>query len=143
MARRGGGMSFSLDLSPLVRLLEQSHEAAGRGVTTGMRDIKDDWKRAAVDVAPLKTGNIRRQINGRVEGSGLESTVEIEANAMNSARFNYAYYIHEGHMSADGKSLRHPGTVEEFLAEPARDNEQRWQAMLEREIREQLDREGW
>lgn len=143
MARRGGGHSFSLDLSPLVRLLERSPEAAGRGATTGMRDIRDDWKREARDVAPLDDGNLRRQINGRVEGSGLESTVEIEANAMNSARFNYAYYIHEGHMADDGKSLRHPGTVEEFLKQPAEQNEQRWQAMLEREIREQLDREGW
>ncbi|MFY2158067.1 hypothetical protein ACOSZF_20875 [Cytobacillus firmus] len=135
--------SFSLDLSPLVDLLQRSPEAAGRGAVKAMRDIKDDWKRESVDVAPLDTGNLRRQINGRVEGSGLESTVEIEANAMNSGQFNYAYYIHEGGMAADGKSLRHPGTEEEFLKKPAEENEQRWSRMLEREIRDQLDREGW
>jgi hypothetical protein len=134
---------FTIDLTPLVGLLERSPEVAGRGATKAMRDIRDDWKRGAVDVAPLDSGNLRRQIDGRVEGVGLDSTVEIEANAMNSKRFNYAYYIHEGHMAADGKSLRHPGTVEEFLAEPARDNERRWADMLEREIREELERAGW
>jgi Bacteriophage HK97-gp10, putative tail-component len=135
--------SFSIDLGPLVDLLERSPEAAGRGAKTAMRDIKDDWRRAARDVAPLDTGNLRRQISGKVQGSGLDSSVEIEANAMNSSHFNYAYYIHEGGMAADGKSLRHPGTVEEFLKQPAEQNEQRWQSMLEREIREQLNREGW
>jgi chemotaxis regulatin CheY-phosphate phosphatase CheZ len=140
MARRN---TFELDLTPLVELLKQSPDAAAKGATMGMRDIKDDWVRAARDIAPHDTGNLRRQINGSVEGSGLESAVEIEANAMNSQRFNYAYYIHEGHMKADGKSLRHAGTVEEFLNEPAEKNERRWSDMLEREISEQLEREGW
>lgn len=140
MARRN---TFRIDLTPLVELLQRSPDAAARGATMGMRDIKDDWVRAARDVAPLDTGNLRRQISGSVEGNGLDSAVEIEANAMNSQRFNYAYYIHEGQMSADGKSLKHPGTVEEFLSEPARENERRWRGMLEREISEQLEREGW
>ncbi|MBG9548517.1 hypothetical protein [Cytobacillus firmus] len=134
---------FTLDLSPLVDLLERSPEAAARGATQGMRDIKDDWKRVSRDVAPLDTGNLRRQIDGKVEGSGLESTVEIEANATNSKGFNYAYYIHEGHMAEAGKQLRHPGTIEKFLDVPAEQNEERWKNMLEDEIREQLEREGW
>ena len=134
---------FELDLRPLVQLIRRSPEAAGRGATRAMRDIKDDWKREARDVAPLDSTNLRRQIDGKPKGAGLNSFVEIEANAMNSRHFNYAYYIHEGHMAADGKSLRHPGTVEEFLKQPAEQNEQRWADMIEREIREQLEREGW
>jgi hypothetical protein len=139
----GGRNVFELDLRQLVQLIRRSPEAAGRGATTAMRDIKDDWKREARNVAPLDTSNLRRQIDGKVDGAGLNSFVEIEANAMNSKQFNYAYYIHEGGMAADGKSLRHPGTVEEFLKQPAEQNEQRWADMLEREIREQLEREGW
>lgn len=137
------GNQFSLDLGPLRDLIRRSPSAAGRGAAKGMRDIKDDWKRESRDVAPLDTGNLRRQISGKVDGNGLDSVVEIEANALTSQRFNYAYYIHEGGMSADGKSLRHPGTVEEFLKQPAEQSEQRWAQILEREIREQLRREGW
>jgi hypothetical protein len=134
---------FEIDLTPLVHLLERSPDAAARGATKAMRDIKNDWKRESIDVAPLDTGNLRRQIDGKVDVSGLNPLIEIEANAKTSKHFNYAYYIHEGHMSADGKSLRHPGTVEEFLNEPAEQNKGRWSDMLEREIREQLDLEGW
>lgn len=134
---------FNLDLAPLRNLIRRSPAAAGRGAQRGMRDIKDDWKRGAVDVAPLDTRNLRDQISGKVEGSGLDTVVEIEANAMTSKQFNYAYYIHEGGFAADGKHLKTPGTVEEFLKQPAEQSEQRWQQMLEREIREQLTREGW
>lgn len=134
---------IGLDMTVLLTALERTPDAAARGATIGMRDVKDDWVRSARDVAPLDTGNLRRQISGKVEGSGLDASVEIEANAMNSRRFNYAYYIHEGGMADDGKSLRHPGTVEKFLDQPAEQNEARWQAMIEREIREQLEREGW
>lgn len=137
------GNQFSLDIGPLRSLIRRSPAAAGRGVAKGMRDIKDDWRRGARDVAPLDSGNLRRQIDGKVDGGGFDSVVEIEANALTSQRFNYAYYIYEGGMAADGKSLRHPGTVEEFLKQPAEQSEQRWQQILEREIHEQLRREGW
>ncbi|WP_102271303.1 hypothetical protein [Cytobacillus massiliigabonensis] len=138
-----GNFKIDFDLTRLVRAIERTPDAAARGATIGMRDVKDDWMRESRDVAPLDTGNLRRQISGKVEGAGLNTVVEIEANAMTSRNFNYAYYIHEGGMAADGKSLRHPGTVEKFLDEPAEQNEARWKAMVEREIEEHLRREGW
>lgn len=144
MAR--SGLSIKLDLQPLVNLLERSPEAAGRGAKRAMGDIKDDWVRGARDIGPLDTGNLRRQISGKQKGSGLEGEVIVTANATSKSggrRFNYSYYIHEGGMAADGKHLRTPGTVEEFLAESADRSEERWKAMLENEIREELNRAGW
>lgn len=140
---RVGRNAFQIDLMPLIQLFERSQTAAQRGATRAIKDIKNDWVREAVDVAPLDTGNLRRQISGKVEGAGLDQRVEIEANAMTSKQFNYAYYIHEGHMADAGKKLRHPGTVEEFLSEPADRRESEWEKMLEREIREELNRAGW
>lgn len=142
MARR-----ISLDLSALVNLIQRSPEAAGRGAHRAMVDIKDDWVLKARNIAPLDSGNLRQQISGEVEGRGLGSEVIVTGNATSRSaggqRFNYGYYIHEGHMRADGKQLRHPGTEEEFLDKAAEQNKQRYLDKLESGIREQLEREGW
>lgn len=135
---------FELDLGPLRQLIAKSPEAAGRGARQAMDDIKDDWVRQARDIAPLDTGNLRRQIAGEVEGQELNSKVIVTANAVQSStgkwkRFNYGYYIHEE--NAGGKSLRTPGTVKKFLDESA--DEEKWQRWLEEEIRNELDKAGW
>lgn len=138
--------SFSLDMSALVKALQDSPEAAGKGAKQAMDDIKDDWVRGARDVAPLDSGNLRKQISGEVEGGGLESEVIVTANAVNQTgnkRFNYGYYIHEGHMAKDGKQLRTPGTVEQFLDDTGEKNEAKWQGWLEDEIGDALKRKGW
>lgn len=137
---------FELDLRPLRQLINRSPSLAARGAQKAMGDIKDDWVREARDIAPLKTTNLRQQINGVVEPDGINSEVVVTANASaqnGGGNFNYAYYIHEGHMAADGKRLRHPGTVEQFLDESADSNKQRYLQMLENEIKEELRRGGW
>lgn len=140
-------MEFKLDLSKLAKLIEKSPDAAGKGAQRAMEDVKDDWVREARDIAPLDTGNLRRQIEGNTGGGRLTSEVVVTGNATSQSakgkRFNYGYYIHEGHMAADGKSLRHPGTVEQFLDESARNNTDRWLGMIEKEIEDELKREGW
>ncbi|MDH5159823.1 hypothetical protein [Heyndrickxia oleronia] len=140
-------MEFKLDLTKLAQLIERSPEAAARGGKQAMDDVKDDWIREARDIAPLDTANLRRQIDGSVGGEGLNSEVIVTGNATAKSakgkRFNYGYYIHEGHMAADGKSLRHAGTVEQFLDESARKNTDRWLDMIETEIEDELKREGW
>lgn len=138
--------SFSLDMTALIKALEQSPEAAGLGAKQALDDIKDDWVREARDVAPLDTGNLRKQINGDVDGAGLDSQVIVTANAVQSSngkwkRFNYAYYIHEGHMAAAGKKLQTAGTVEQFLDDSA--NEEKWQGWLEDEVNDALKKAGW
>ncbi len=132
---------FELDLRHLERAIRKSPEAAGRGTRQALDEIKDDWVRASRDIAPLDTGNLRRQITGEVEGAALNSKVIITANATqkNGKRFNYAYYIHEE--DAGGKSLKTPGTVKKFLDESA--DETKWQRWLEEEITDALRREGW
>ncbi|MEH7521689.1 hypothetical protein V7149_00180 [Bacillus sp. JJ1503] len=139
----GSGRSSDLDISPLMNLLRRTTYAAQRGANRAMTDIKNDWVRSSRDIAPLDTGNLRKQISGNVIKSGNSPIVEIKANAINSSHFNYAYYIHEGEFAADGKRLRHPGTVEKFLDDSQRQNEERWKAMLEAEILKELQREGW
>lgn len=138
---------LSLDLSALVHLIQRSPEAAARGAHSGMDDIKDNWVVEARNIAPLDTGNLRRQISGEVEGRGFDSEVIVTGNATSRSaggrNFNYGYYIHEGHMRQDGKHLRHPGTEEEFLDKSGERNKQRYLDMLEDEIRRQLEREGW
>lgn len=146
MAGRNGGISIDLNLSALVHLLERSPELAGKGAERAMDDIKDDWVREARDVAPLDTGNLRRQIDGEAEKKGLDSEVIVVGNASargGGGRFNYGYFIHEGHMAEKGRKLRHPGTVEKFLEEPAEANKQRYLEMIEDEIEEELRRGGW
>lgn len=135
---------FEFDLTPLTEAIRHSPEVAGRGARRGLDNAKDDWVLKARNIAALKTGNIRRQTSGELHGEGLESSVIITANASSKSGdkgFNYSYYIHEGYMAADGKSLRHPGTVEEFLDKSA--DEERFKQMIEEEIKEELRRGGW
>jgi hypothetical protein len=137
---------FELNLTPLRHLINRSPAMAARGAQRAMGDVKDDWVREARDIAPLDTGNLRQQINGAVEPDGINSAVVVTANATarsGGGNFNYAYYIHEGQMAADGKRLRYPGTVEQFLDESAESNKQRYMQMLENEIKEELRRGGW
>jgi hypothetical protein len=129
---------FELDLGPLRKLIERSPEAAGRGAKQAMDDIKDDWVRGARDIAPLDTGNLRRQIAGEVEGHDLNQKVIVTANAAQKG-FNYGYYIHEE--NAGGKSLRKSGTVKKFLDQSA--EEEKWKRWLEEEIKNELRGAGW
>ncbi len=137
--------SFELDLSKLQRAVKRLPDAAERGAKRALDDIKDDWLREARDVAPLDTGNLRRQLDGEVNGQTLDTlVVEMHGNATQkngSGRFNYGYYIHE--QDAGGKNLRTPGTVKKFLDQPAEQNEKKWQEWLEEEIGDEFDREGW
>ncbi|MEY8188649.1 hypothetical protein AB4X15_03100 [Peribacillus simplex] len=129
---------FELDLGPLRKLIAKSPDAAGRGAKQAMDDIKDDWVRGARDIAPLDTGNLRRQITGEVEGNGPNTKVIVTANAAQKG-FNYGYYIHE--FDAGGRKLRTPGTVKKFLDESA--DEAKWQQWLEEEIADELKKAGW
>lgn len=138
---------FEIDLTPLTEAIRHTPDAVGRGARRGLDIYKDEWVLKGRNIAPLNIedgGNLRRQMNGKLHGAGLESNVIITANAYSKTgnkTFNYPYYIHEGHMAADGKSLRHPGTVEEFLDDSA--DEVKLKQTLEEEIKEELRRGGW
>lgn len=132
---------FTLDTSGLEALIRKSPIAAGMGAKQAMDDIKDDWVKGARDIAPLDSGNLRKQIEGEVDGSGFNSEVIVTANAKQEGGFNYGYYIHE--LNAGGKNLRHEGTVKKFLDESADRREEKWKDWLEEEIGEALKKAGW
>lgn len=138
---------FEFDLTPLTEAIRHSPEAVGRGARRGLDKVKDDWVLKSRNIAPLALkdgGNLRRQIGGELHGEGLESSLIITANASSKSGdkgFNYSYYIHKGHMAADGKSLRHPGTVEEFLDESA--DEEKYKQMIEEEAKDAARQVGW
>lgn len=129
-------------MADFLRLLNQTPEAMGDGVKSAMSDIKTDWQREARDIAPLDTGRLRQDIKTTVDGVGIDQGVTIESNSYKNG-FNYAYYIHEGHMSADGKSLRTLGTVEDYLDKSADKRVNTWLEWLEDEVKRELRRKGW
>ncbi|WP_128568175.1 HK97 gp10 family phage protein [Lysinibacillus boronitolerans] len=145
-------MEFNLDLSQLNQALARSPEAVSRALETGLTDIKNDWRAEAVDVAPIDTGNLRRQIYTEIFSGGNEVGVEAGANSTrgpsvltsqktgrkkyNDKRFNYAYYIHE----SNGKAVT---GEKKFLEKPARDNQEKWRQWLERELSAEFRRAGW
>jgi len=122
---------FTFDISQFNRALRQAPNAVNRGIRTGLRDVKNDWQAEAIDIAPLKDGTLRQQIDADV--NGLE--VEITANAVREG-FNYAYYIHED----AGKAVT---GEKKFLDVSAQQNQSKWARWLEEEIEEELRRAGW
>ncbi|RCX22956.1 hypothetical protein DFP94_101545 [Fontibacillus phaseoli] len=138
-------LSFEFDISGLADLIAKSPEIAAEAARAGMHDVLNVWKAEAVDVAPIDEGILRKTITvEQIEGTGANLTGSISANAVvntRSGRFNYAYYIHEE--DAGGKNLRTPGTVKQFLDEPAKKNERKWHQHIEDEIESGLERAGW
>lgn len=134
---------FTLDISKLAKAIRQSPEAAGRGATRALGDIKDDWVRGARDIAPVDSTNLRKQIKGDASG-GLGGNVEIHANATQDTggkRFNYAYYIHE--QDAGGRSLKLAGAEKKFLDVALEKRKADYQRWLEHEIKAELKKAGW
>jgi len=137
---------FKLDMSQLAKAVMLSPDAADKGAKVALKDIKNDWVRESRDVAPIDKRNLRDQIKGDVFNPGASGYIEIEANATQSSggkRFNYAYYIHEGHMAEDGGKLRTTGTVEKFLDDPAEKRQSEWQQWLDEEVAAELKKAGW
>lgn len=135
---------FTLDISKFMRALEQSPEAAARGAILALGDIKDDWVRGAVDIAPLDKTTLRQSIKGKTGGTGANSFVEVEANATQDTggkRFNYAYYIHE--RDAGGKKLKLAGAEKKFLDVAMEKRKAEYQKWLEEDIAEELKKAGW
>jgi len=135
---------IEFDLSGLIRGLESATEAIARAAKRGLHDALDDWRREATDVAPLDKGTLRRGIDTRIEGGGLDLTGEISAVAIEDSgkgRFNYAYYLHE--IKGEIKNPTTPGTEAKFLDIPAEKNEKKWMREIEAEIASELKRNGW
>lgn len=136
---------LELDLTGLMRALQGFEDEAQSSLHSTMDEIKDDWVQKSRDVAPLDDGNLRRQIDGSVEGTGANSKVIVTGNATNSSRgygrFNYGYYLHEEAPSSTNLSTQ--GTTLKFLDEPAEEREAKWMQWLEDGLREAARRRGF
>lgn len=135
-------LEVTSNIDDFLRLLNQTPEAMGDGIKTAMHDIKRDWHSESLEIAPVDSGKLRQDIKARVDSAGIEQGVTIESNSYKNG-FNYAYYIHEGHMSADGKSLRTPGTVEDYLDKSADKRVDTWLEWIEDDVKRELRRKGW
>lgn len=124
-------IEITFDMAQFKKALEKAPEAVADGIKTGLRDIKNNWKEEAVDIAPLKDGTLRQQIHSKAN----DLTVEITANAERKG-FNYAYYIHED----KGKAVT---GEKKFLDVSGEQNEAKWAKWLEEEIADELKKAGW
>lgn len=133
---------FELDIAAFEAALKKLPKQLGEGVKVGLEIVKNEWVEGAQHVAPEDTGNLHDLITGEVRGQGTSGFIEIhgDAHSMKGGdHFNYAYYIHEE--NAGGKSLKldkNPNAVKEFLDKPAEDNMDKWQGILEDEIKKAL-----
>lgn len=133
------GSEFYFESDALAQALRKSVDATGRGLKNGLTDVKNDWKAESVDIAPIDTSNLRKQITAEVFSEGNEAGVEITANATRGPkRFNYAYYIHEE--DAGGKSVN---GEKKFLDKPAQQSKEKWAKWIEDEIQSELRKAGW
>lgn len=82
--------NFSLDMSKFEGALLRAEKETKKGIKQGLVAIKNDWVADSVDAAPIDTGNLRKQISGRID----ETSIVVESKATRGD-FNYGYYIHE------------------------------------------------
>jgi hypothetical protein len=139
------GREFEINIDEMIRDLEGFKQELQTALPGTMDEIKDDWVQKSRDVAPLDDGNLRRQIDGKVEGNGTNSKVIVTGNATNSSkgygRFNYGYYLHEEAPSTTKLSTQ--GTTLKFFDEPAQEREAEWMRWLEKDISDAARRRGF
>ena len=122
--------------------------AVDDGGKRGVEDAVDEWRREATDLAPLKTGDLRRGISSDVKKAGDNYVGEVTATAVTTrggSRFDYASYIHNVYPKKYGEQFRNPttpGTIPRFIDKPAEDHEREWGKQIEREIKAELRRRG-
>lgn len=134
-------MEFEFDISKFMQGIEAADDAVRRGAIQGLDDVKDDWTREARDIAPLDSGNLRRQIDGEVDGLVVTMTGNAVENSERYGRFNYGYWLHE--KAPSSTNLSTPGTKLKFLDESANDRKETWLKMIENEIKDEVRKAGW
>lgn len=119
--------------SNLQRAFRRSPLKVTRATAQTFETVKDEWVADARDIAPLDTGNLRRQIHGKSDAT----KVEIYGTAYNRG-FDYGLYIHE---HGSHLHLHKPGTRHKFLDESI--DERKVEAQLEEAIENALRGVGW
>lgn len=99
----------SINVEKLNRAISRTPSKMRKHSRIALTEIKDDWVADARDIAPLDTGNLRRQINGRSD----TKKIVVMGSAKNNG-FDYGLYLHE---YGDHTTLNTPGTRHKFLDE--------------------------
>jgi hypothetical protein len=85
--------SFEWDYSGLFSHLDVKDKATQKSARTALHDATDDLARISSNIAPIKSGNLRQQVEKTVSKSGgLVGEVSFSAIEHSSGygRFNYA-----------------------------------------------------
>lgn len=99
----------TINVERMERAISRTPSKMRKHSRKALMEIKDDWVADARDIAPLDTGNLRRQINGRSDNK----KVVVFGSAKNQG-FDYGLYLHE---YGDHTKLQTPGTKHKFLDE--------------------------
>ena len=131
------GAGFEIDLRGYGRALNSTvgdiQKASRKGLTAAM----NEWKRDAIDVAPLDSSTLRRSITFKTTDATGSLNVDgvMRANAIEKrggSRFNYGYYIHE--VKPD-QSFKAPGAIGTFLSTPLEQNDEEYIRIIDDMIR--------
>jgi len=116
------------------------------GARRGIDEVLDEWKAEATQLAPKKTGKLRRGIDTKIDrgtvGNTMGGTVTVRAEKRG---FDYAAYLHEVYPRKHGPRFKKPttpGTIPRFIGEPFKRNRTRWEQAMEDELRAEMRRRG-
>lgn len=132
--------SFQLEFDDreLKKALNKTPDVVGKYMVQEMKEIRNDWRAKATDLAPIDSTNLRRRFGTRISGSLLNVEVGVSSNAY-SDDFNYAYYIHEHNNG--GKGVR--SGVNDYLDTAGEESQSRWQSWLESALKKAIKEVGW
>ena len=109
------GQHASINTGRLERAIRRTPAKMKKHARIALTDIKDNWVADARDIAPLDTGNLRRQIVGKSN----HMQVVLTGSAKNNG-FDYGLYLHE---YGDHTKLKTAGTKHKFLDESIDEDE--------------------
>lgn len=138
--------SFEWDYSGLFSHLDLKDKATEKSARTALHDATDDLARISSNIAPIKSGNLRQQVEKTVSKSGgLTGEVSFSAIEYSSGygRFNYALWTHE-YMSDSQVSNSSGGTDgyhvgAKYLQRPLEGEKDRYLKMIAESIKGALD----
>lgn len=134
----GGG--FDLNASDFLRGIDLAQARTRTAVRDGIQDAVDDLKRIAVDIAPIKSSDLRRSGQAEVRTTPNNVIGEVTFRAVEDG-FNYALWTHEGEYNLGEQSQQAPGTDgyevgNKYLERPLRGESEKYMRWIAEEIRD-------
>lgn len=142
-------VSISFNLSEFEKLLNEAIDEIRMGARDGLQEVMEDWQEKSTNVAPLDTGELRRNIKTDITGdvgtanlTGEITTYAVSSYSEKWPNFNYAYYLHEVFPRPRFAHPTTPGTIPKFFDEVAMDNERQWKQDIEHRILQNIRKGG-